>query len=282
MITIRNLKKKYQTKWILDDLNLNINQGDIYGFLGRNGAGKTTTLNIITELIKKDSGDIIKPDQLKIGYLPESPKFYDYMSAYEYLLFLTSLEKKDKDKVNALLKLVDLHDQKKKPIKFYSRGMQQRLGIAAALIHDPDLILLDEPTSALDPQGRVSVMELIQKLKEQGKTILFSTHILSDVERICTRVGILNQGKLVLEGSIEDIVSEVNTYQVSSDDHGILHDLLLKDEAFNVTTYQGNHIAFTLNKEMDVLKHLSTYPVLIKEMIHLKPTLEDIFVKVVK
>lgn len=282
MITIRNLKKKYQTKWILDDLNLSINQGDIYGFLGRNGAGKTTTLNIITELIKKDSGDIIKPDQLKIGYLPESPKFYDYMSAYEYLLFLTSLEKKDKNKVNALLKLVDLHDQKKKPIKFYSRGMQQRLGIAAALIHDPDLILLDEPTSALDPQGRVSVMELIQKLKEQGKTILFSTHILSDVERICTRVGILNQGKLVLEGSIEDIVSEVNTYQVSSDDHKILHDLLLKDEAFNVTTYQGNHVAFTLNKEIDVLKHVSTYPVLIKEMIHLKPTLEDIFVKVVK
>ncbi|MBN2796365.1 MAG: ABC transporter ATP-binding protein [Clostridia bacterium] len=282
MITIRNLTKKFQDKLVLNNLNLTIEPGDIYGFLGKNGAGKTTTLNIITNLIEKDSGEIVKPEGLKIGYLPESPQFYDYMTGYEYLYFLTALEKKDKEKVLQLLELVDLKTHMKKPIKFYSRGMQQRLGIAAALIHDPDLVLLDEPTSALDPQGRVAVMNLIQKLSQQGKTILFSTHILSDVERICTRVGILSEGVLIIEDKINAVMTDVLQYKILTEQHEILKEILEENKNFEVTHYEPPYLIVKPIGIFDVFKTLASFPVEIKELIHVKPSLEDIFVKVVK
>jgi ABC-2 type transport system ATP-binding protein len=204
MLTITNLKKSYGKTQIIKDLNMTVNPGDVYGFLGKNGAGKTTTFQMISDMLKKDNGTIHLEDGISMGYLPETPSFYEYMTALEYLKFLGQICKCQKDYIIELLELVGLNKHRNKRIKNFSRGMKQRLGIAATLIHDPDIILLDEPTSALDPEGRKEVNDLINKLSQAGKTILLSSHILSDIERVCNRYGILHNGTIVKEWSKEE------------------------------------------------------------------------------
>lgn len=211
MVRINNLYKKYGTFPVLRGLSMNIYQGDVYGFLGRNGCGKTTTMNIITDIIPKDSGDITlgegKP--IKIGYLPESPVIYGYMTAAEYLEYIAACcnyEGDVKQRVGEVLDIVGLTAAADRRAKGYSRGMTQRLGMGAAIIGKPELLIFDEPTSALDPQGRAEVIAIIERLKSMGCTIILSTHILSDVERVANRIGIMNNGILAEEGSIDDIL----------------------------------------------------------------------------
>ncbi|MTI67552.1 MAG: ABC transporter ATP-binding protein [Firmicutes bacterium] len=217
MIDVKNLKKSYKDQEVLKDINFKISKGEIYGFLGQNGAGKSTTMNILTGLIKYNSGDItiagfdMKKEYKKIiniiGYLPENPKFYPYMTGREYLKFICEIKGLDKletsKKIDKLLELVKLNKASKRKIGGYSRGMRQRLGIAVSLINDPKILFLDEPSSALDPEGRKDVVKIIESLKSLKITIFLSTHILSDVERICDRIGILNEGNIVLEDSLE-------------------------------------------------------------------------------
>ena len=218
MLEIKNLYKSYKDFKVLDGLNMTINKGDIYGFLGKNGCGKTTTMNIVCNIIPKDDGEIILGEdgtnKIKIGYLPESPSLYEYMNGYEYLGYIAHccrFEGKVQERINAVLALTGMTEGAKRRIKGYSRGMNQRLGIAAAIINKPELLILDEPTSALDPEGRAEVMNIIRNLSDAGTTILLCTHILSDVERISNRVGILTNGKLAVEGSIEKILSDFGT-----------------------------------------------------------------------
>lgn len=216
-IETRNLSKAYGLKNALTDLNIKIKQGEVYGFIGRNGAGKTTTINLILSLIHETEGDIFVNEhkvnfsdqtyKQLIGYVPDVPSFPKYMNAKEYLTYTCDMYEMDKtiikDKVIEVLTFVDLKDYKKK-ISAYSRGMKQRLAIAQALVHDPEILIMDEPTSALDPIGRKDVMNIILKLKGK-KTIFYSTHILEDVEKVCDRIGLLNYGELILEDSIENI-----------------------------------------------------------------------------
>ncbi|MCK5388324.1 MAG: ABC transporter ATP-binding protein, partial [Candidatus Izimaplasma sp.] len=192
-----NLTKSYNNQIVLKDLNLTIKKGEVYGFIGKNGAGKTTTINLILSLITKDSGDIFINDsevkyidqqyKTKIGYVPDVPVFPGYMRAKDYLKFTSEIFDMKKEEVNQrieeVLEFVDLPNSKKK-ISSYSRGMKQRLAIAQALLHDPEILIMDEPTSALDPIGRNDVMNMIYKLKG-SKTIFYSTHILDDIERVC-------------------------------------------------------------------------------------------------
>jgi len=202
----------------LQGLDLEVSAGEIFGFLGPNGAGKTTTIKILMGLIYPTSGRarlLGKPlgdveIKQRIGFLPESPYFYDYLTADEFLLFygqLFGMRRADlKRRIDELLALVGLEKNRSLRLRRFSKGMLQRVGLAQALINDPQLVILDEPMSGLDPIGRKEVRDLILHLKERGKTVFFSSHILSDVETICNRVGILIHGRLREIGSVQELL----------------------------------------------------------------------------
>lgn len=205
------------TKTALVGLDLEVNAGEVFGFLGPNGAGKTTTMNVLLGFIPPTSGtaylfgiDVRQPiARQRIGYLPELTYYYKFLTADELLRFyakIFGLSRADTDKrIPELLKLVELEHAAKRPIKSYSKGMQQRVGLAQALINNPDLLVLDEPTSGLDPLGRMKVREIIQRLKNEGKTVFFSSHELGEVETVCDRVAIVHQGELKAVGAVAAI-----------------------------------------------------------------------------
>ena len=207
-------------KVAVKNLNLKVYAGEVFGFLGPNGAGKTTTMNVLLGFVNATSGaaylfgvDVREPiARQRIGYLPELTYYYKFLTAEELLRFygrIFGLKRSVLDKrIDELLKLVELEHARKRPIKTYSKGMQQRVGLAQALINDPDLLILDEPTSGLDPIGRMKVREIIQRLKQMGKTVFFSSHELGEVETICDRVAIVNQGELKVEGRVSELVEK--------------------------------------------------------------------------
>lgn len=217
ILTISDLSKTFGDQHVLEHLSLTVPQGSIFGFIGKNGAGKTTTMKIVLGLLKADAGNIevcgepvtygdSKTNRF-IGYLPDVPEFYPFMTAREYLKLCgeithvpNSLIKKKSDELLALVGLAETN----KRIGTYSRGMKQRLGIAQALLNEPQLLICDEPTSALDPIGRREILDILLKVKEKT-TVIFSTHVLSDVEAICDKIGILDQGKIVLTGDVAEI-----------------------------------------------------------------------------
>jgi len=209
MLKITGLTKSYSGFSVLRGLNLSIAKGDVYGFLGTNGCGKTTTMNIICNIITKDEGVIdFEGENIKIGYLPESPALFGYMNGFEYLNFIGACcdyEGNIKERTAEVLHLTGMFDSAKRYIKGYSRGMIQRIGIAAALYANPDLLILDEPTSALDPEGRAGVIDIIGGLAASGSTIILCTHILTDVERVANKVGILRNGVMAVEGGLFDV-----------------------------------------------------------------------------
>lgn len=211
-ITISNISKWYGTekkgKFSVKDLNISIKKGSVFGFLGPNGAGKTTTIKMIVGLAKPTSGHIKiaggSPDDIsvkqKIGFMPESPSFYLYLTGREFLEFVSSLFaiKNNNDKIDELLKSVELFDAANRQVRTYSKGMLQRLGLAQALINDPEILFLDEPLDGLDPLGRAEIKKIILALKAKNKTIFLNSHILSDVAELCDYVGIIDKGTLLI------------------------------------------------------------------------------------
>ncbi len=219
--------KKRQTVEALKGLTLSIEQGEVFGFLGPNGAGKSTTIKCLMGLIRPTSGTASimgeaigsEASRRNVGYLPENPAFYDYLTAEEYLQFVGKTFKMPDALLTRrsaeVLKQLELWEARKRPIRGYSKGMVQRVGLAQVLIHDPDVYILDEPMSGLDPIGRALVKEIIVDLKKRGKSVFFSTHITDDVEKVCDRVGILLHGELKLVDRVDAIMSRgIVGYQV--------------------------------------------------------------------
>ena len=225
-----NLQKTYivgfwrkKPRVALRPLNLTVEEGEIFGFLGPNGAGKTTTLKLLMGLVFPTSGSarILGKDwtdpavKAQVGFLPEQPYFYDYLTARELLEYYAQLSgvpaKERGPRVQAMLGLVGLPDVGGVQLRKFSKGMLQRVGIAQAILHDPKVVFLDEPMSGLDPMGRREVRDLMEQLKKEGKTVFFSTHILSDAEALCDRVGIIHLGELRGVGAVADLTSSVHT-----------------------------------------------------------------------
>ena len=242
-IVVDRLTKTYKPVWpwlkettVLSDVSLSVRQGEIFGFLGHNGAGKTTTMKILLGLLGATGGRVellgVSATDVavhaRIGYLPESPYFYDYLTAEEFLCFYGRLAGLSRETVRQrtpqLLERVGLTEARDRQLRKFSKGMLQRIGLAQAIIHDPELVILDEPMSGLDPIGRKEVRDLILSLRDQGKTIFFSTHIVSDVEMICDRVGILSKGKMLASGRIEDLVNKHEAQSVEVVCDGVVGD----------------------------------------------------------
>jgi ABC-2 type transport system ATP-binding protein len=227
ILETRNLRVEFKAqnagqgrKVAVKDLNFKVKGGEVFGFLGPNGAGKTTTMNVLLGFVNATSGsaflfgvDVREPiARQRIGYLPELTYYYKFLTAEEILRFYARIfglsRAQTDERIDRLLKLVELEHARRRPLKTYSKGMQQRVGLAQALINDPDLLILDEPTSGLDPLGRMKVREIIQRLKNEGKTVFFSSHELGEVETVCDRVAIINQGELKVEGSVSELVEK--------------------------------------------------------------------------
>jgi len=215
LLTITNLRKKFKNLDVLRGLNMRVEKGEVYGFLGKNGCGKTTTMNIICNIIPKDDGKIaFDAPNPKIGYLTETPALFPYMSGYEYLEYIAACSNYQGNadgRIAETLKITGMTEGGRRRIKGYSRGMTQRLGIAAAIFNSPELLVLDEPTSALDPEGRAEVMRIINELKAAGTTIILCTHIITDVERVADKIAVMKDGVIALEGGIAEILAQTRT-----------------------------------------------------------------------
>jgi ABC-2 type transport system ATP-binding protein len=281
-------------KKILKGISLSVEEGEIFGYLGPNGAGKTTTIKCILGLVRPEKGNIeifgLHPFSLqakeKIGYLPENPYFYDYLTASEFLDFCSQLflmgKKEREERVKELLQLVGLEKALDLQLRKFSRGMLQRVGLAQALLNSPSLVILDEPLGGLDPLGRKEVRDIIVRLKEEGKTVFLSSHILQDIEMVCDRVAIIVSGEIVSQGALHDLVSE-KIYFTEVILSGIEEkELKGLAESFSV---KGGRILLRVLREENlekILELIQSQKGKIHSLIPRTETLEDIFVEMVK
>jgi len=302
-VKVENLKKYYGPVHALDGLDMDVAAGTVYGFLGPNGAGKTTTLRILTGLAHPTAGkaQVAGVDVLKdghklarhIGHLPEEPAFYTWMSPREFLDYLGRLygfsTKERAARTRELLQLVRLEDVSKRRIAGFSRGMRQRLGVAAALIHHPEVLFLDEPASALDPAGRKEVLDLIENLRGQC-TVVMSTHILADVERVCDVVGIINKGRLVVQSPREQLLERyaVPAFELEADDPAALAkwaEEMRRIPWVTAVTAQNGNIRITVKDTQAAKKNLLKQAVeaglSLNRFEEVRPSLEDVFLQLV-
>ena len=279
----------------LDHLDLEVEPGEIFGFLGHNGAGKTTTIKLLLGLLAPTAGRawiLDRPIQdvavkQHVGFLPESPYFYEYLTAAEFLTFYGQLFGLSRQalakKIDDLLTMVSLADARHLPLRKFSKGMLQRIGLAQALVNDPQVVILDEPMSGLDPIGRRDVRDIILRLKDEGKTIFFSTHILPDVEMICDRVGILVKGQLRAVGAVHELVGAATVTSVE-----ILVERLAEAGAREVeqlggtVVRRGNQVLIKLDDEHktdQVVDLIRRHAGRLVSLVPHKRSLEDLFLK---
>ena len=269
MIETKNLTKKYGNLTAVDDLNLTVKDGDIFGFIGPNGAGKTTTMRILVTLLEPTRGQAFvngldvrrqgKKVRRLVGYMPDFMGVYDDLKVFEYLEFFAAAfgieRRKRKSIVEGVLELTDLQSKQSAAVDSLSRGMQQRLGLARVLIHDPKVLILDEPASGLDPRARIEIRELLRELKRMGKTIMISSHILSELEEICDHVGIIEHGRMVFSGTLEEILprlgiqSKVRVKVADSQDKAV--ELLTALPQISQVRISGDYVTVTFHEGYD-------------------------------
>lgn len=295
MLSIKKLSKSYGSRSVLQGLSLQIRPGEVYGLLGPNGAGKTTTINIMCNLLSPDSGEITinnqpisKATKKLIGVATQENLLYKSLSCEENLNFFAQIYglsgKERRSQVQASLEAVNLADRAKSPVETLSGGMQRRLNIAAALVHYPKLLILDEPTTGLDIEARYEIWELIRRLKNQGMTILLTTHLLEEAERLCQRIGILKNGKIVAEGNLKQLrkaipAQEIVIVQTPEEESAIAR---ASQHGFTHRRY-GNDLAFWLPKHLELKEIIACFDGIPLDSISRQPVrLEHIYVEVTK
>jgi ABC-2 type transport system ATP-binding protein len=304
MLEIKNLNKRYGKFYAVNDLNLSIQEGEIFGFVGPNGAGKSTTMKIICGLLTATSGTVMVDgvDALrhnnkikeKIGYMPDFFGVYDDLKVDEYLDFYASIYKiKDANRqktISDLLELVDLGHKRDAYVDNLSRGMKQRLCLARSLIHNPKLLILDEPASGLDPRARVEMKAILKNLKDMGKTIVISSHILSELAEMCTSIGVIDSGKLVISGTVSEIMQQIYSKRlIKIKVNDKLEDavMILKEFPFidKITTGENTIQAGFDGGDEDMSRVLNTLvnrAIPVATFAQLDGNLEDVFMKVTK
>lgn len=304
MLEIKNLVKRYNKFVAVNNLNLSIEDKSLFGFIGPNGAGKTTTMKIIVGLLKATSGSVIindidvlaNPNKLKekVGYVPDFFGVYDNLKVDEYMDFYAGtyyIPYKDRKQIiDNLLDIVNLTDKKDSYVDLLSRGMKQRLCLARSLIHNPEILVLDEPASGLDPRARVDIKEVLKQLREMGKTIMISSHILSELSEMCTSIGIIDKGQIIVSGTVNDIMKKLTCQKIVSikllDKIDNLMTLLLENPQVSNISQGTDTIEFSFDGEdIDTSRLLSEIvrndiPVIsFKEK---EGNLEEIFMQVTK
>ncbi len=310
IIEIRGLTKKYGSLTALSDLNLSIEEGGVFGFIGPNGAGKTTTMRILTTLLKPTAGEATiggysvtkEPDEVRrlIGYMPDFFGVYDDMKVWEYLDFFAACYDipagRRNGMIDDLLALVDLGHKREDFVESLSRGMKQRLCLARTLAHDPKVLILDEPASGLDPRARIEMRELLRELQNMGKTIFFSSHILSEVADICTEIGIMEAGQLITNGRIDDMRRQLQAHRLiqvrSLGDTTPLKDALRQVPAVNLITdgreigLPASFVQFDFTGDdaalSELLAGLTAAGIPVVSFTEKEGDLEDVFMRVTK
>lgn len=303
MIKVADLVKNYRNVEALKSISFEVDKGSVFGFIGRNGAGKTTTMNILTGLMRFNSGKIFikgkdflkhKHELIKsIGYLPETPAFYNYMNAYQYLNFMRNIIGFDFEKsgkyIKNLLEMVKLTKKAKRRIGGYSRGMKQRLALAVAFMNNPEILFLDEPASALDPEGRMEMLELIESLKNDRITIFISTHILNDAERVCDKICIIDEGKIILTENLSQLyktyIQPIFDIEFEEEPENEV-DQLKRLSWIESIKKKGKKVSLYVrdvdHAKKEVLKEISKLKINISSYQIRKSTLEDIFIRMIK
>lgn len=296
-IQTQQLTKTYKAKGgtsvnVVDHLDLYVEEGEIFGFLGPNGAGKTTTIKMLLSIIYPTSGDAKifdkSVDDMSVhrilSYLPEKPYYYEHMTGLEILKFYASLFGiKDEEKCMQLLEKVNLAKDLNKTISQYSKGMQQRIGLAQSLLNDPKLLFLDEPTGGLDPIAHIEIRDLILQFRDEGKTVFISSHELSDVERICDRVAIIVKGKVKTQGKLEDLLAggrvEITADQVPEE---LARGIKLED---TITSFKSGRLILDMPDSLDaneIIASIQSAKGSILSVIPRRKRLEDLFLETVK
>ena len=292
ILEINKLTKRYGKITAVNDLSFTVEKGNIYGILGPNGSGKTTTLGIILGITRKDSGEYTwfdglkgKHARLRVGALLETPNFYPYLNADENLEIIAHIKKVRQPKFEDLLTLVDLLDRRHSPFNTYSLGMKQRLAIAAAMVGDPEVLIFDEPTNGLDPQGIAEVRATIKKIAQRGKTILMASHILDEVEKICSHVAIIKEGALLATGTVGNIIGGDIQIEISSNQNDKLKEILSGANIVKEMYFEEEKIVLSLKNGLGA-EAINTLAfengIALNHLLTKKPSLESEFLEITK
>jgi len=258
ILEINHLRKSYRSLIALDDFSLQINKGEVFGLLGPNGSGKTTTLGILLDIIKPDSGAYswfgtatFSNQRARLGALLEQPLFYPYLSAVKNMEIIADIKQVSYDQIDELLEKVGLTQRKYSKFKTYSLGMKQRLAIAASLIGDPEVLILDEPTNGLDPRSIAEIRELIIEIASRGTTVILASHLLDEVQKICSHVAILDKGKLLHSGRVDQVLSSSSMLELRADDMAGLKQQIQQFDFVDGVLSEGTIWLVKLREEKD-------------------------------
>lgn len=293
ILTITNLTKKFGSLTAVNNLSFTIEKGNVYGILGPNGSGKSTTLGIVLNVVNKTSGSFEWFDGntsthqalKKVGAIIERPNFYPYMTAVQNLELVCKIKEVPTDKIEEKLKLVGLLDRKDSKFSTFSLGMKQRLAIASALLNDPEILILDEPTNGLDPQGIHQIREIIKTIASQGTTILLASHLLDEVEKVCTHVVILRKGVSLYSGSVDGMNASHGFLTMQSNNMELLQNALEGNPAFGTVKREGEFLIAYLTNPMDaaeVNKLLFEKGITLSHLVKRKESLEEQFLELTK
>lgn len=290
ILTINNLTKKFGHLTAVKNLTFTINKGNVYGILGPNGSGKSTTLGIVLSVVNKTDGNFHWFDGntsthealKKVGAIIERPNFYPYMTATQNLKLVCKIKGVDYSKIEDKLEIVGLLDRKDSKFRTYSLGMKQRLAIASALLNDPEILILDEPTNGLDPQGIHQIREIIKEIAKNGTTILLASHLLDEVEKVCSHVVVLNKGVKLYSGRVDEMISSHGFFELKSTNDSNLIKLLENHESFSKVISKNNLIKAFLNTPMkseDFNQFVFKNGIILTHLVQRKESLEEQFLQ---
>nr|WP_299338298.1 ABC transporter ATP-binding protein [Allomuricauda sp.] len=293
ILTVNNLTKKFGYLTAVKDLSFTIEKGNVYGILGPNGSGKSTTLGIILNVVNRTSGEFGWFDGntsthealKKVGAIIERPNFYPYMTAIQNLKLVCKIKEVAYDKIEEKLQLVGLWERRNSKFRTYSLGMKQRLAIASALLNDPEILILDEPTNGLDPQGIHQIREIIKKIASQGTTILLASHLLDEVEKVCSHVVILRKGQKLYSGPVDGMLASHGFFELRTGDMEKLKALLEKHASFGKINQENGTLTAFLKEEMnaeELNKMLFNEGLVLSHLVKRKESLEEQFLTLTK